>query len=276
MSVKKDTNKKADSAVKSNSMETAAAAPKNNSKGDMRDKVIPVLVVLVIIAAFTVGYLYGKVSVYEKGGAAVALKNGTQQQAQAPQAEPTEGPLSDDQWNKALAKAEYVKGNKKAPVTIVEFTDFQCPYCSRYYTDTYGQIMKDYVDTGKVQYISRDLPLPFHPNAKPAALASRCAGDQNKYWEMHDKLFMAQSEWSEATDPKDKFIGYAQDLGLNQGKFTTCYTSGKYNEAIAADSALAAEVGAQGTPTFIINGQKVVGAQPYSEFKKVLDEKLGS
>lgn len=247
-----------------------------NSGGDMKDKIIPILVVLIIVAAFAVGLLYGKVSVYEKGGAALKAGAALQQddQAQAPQAVPTEGPLTEDQWNKAVAKAEFVKGDKKAKVTVVEFTDFQCPYCSRFFTDTYGKIMKDYVDSGKVLYISRDLPLPFHPNAKPAALAARCAGDQEKYWEMHDKLFTSQTEWSELSDAKDKFIGYAKDLGLNQSKFTDCYTSGKYNEAIEADAALAAEVGVSGTPSFVINGEKLVGAQPYSEFQKVIDEQL--
>lgn len=241
----------------------------------MKDKVIPVLVVLLVAAAFAVGLLYGKVSVYEKGATKAAVQEAAAgDTAQAPQAIPTEGPLTDDQWNKVVAGAALVKGDKDAKVTVVEFTDYQCPFCERYFTETYTQLEKDYIDTGKIRYIMRDLPLPFHPNAKPAALAARCAGEQDKYWEMHDVLFAKQSEWSEG-EPKEKFSGYAKDLGLNANQFASCFDDGKYNEAIDADAALASEVGASGTPTFMINGEKIVGAQPLNVFKQAIDKALG-
>ncbi len=183
--------------------------------------------------------------------------------------------LTDDQWKEAMAGAPATKGKTDAKVTMVEFTDYQCPFCSRFFTDTYGQIMKNYVDNGKIQYISRDLPLPFHPNAHIAAQATRCAGDQKKYWEMHDKLFEKQTDWSEASDAKPKFEIYAKEIGINSGNFLKCLTDGKYKQAVDDDAALASRVGASGTPTFIINGKVLVGAQPYSEFERALNEALG-
>jgi protein-disulfide isomerase len=243
----------------------------------LKDKLIFLLVFLVILGSLAVGYLYGKVSVYEKG--AVVAKAGQAAQptgdtaAQQAAAQPQTTDLTADQWSNLISKAEFAKGPKDAKVTMVEFTDYQCPFCERYYTDSFGKIMKDYVDTGKVRYISMDLPLPFHPNAKPAALAARCAADQNKYWEMHDILFERQTEWSEG-DPTAKFEGYAKQLGLNTNKFTQCVSSGQFNKEIEASSQLAQTIGANGTPTFYVNGKQVVGAQPYTEFQKALDTAL--
>ncbi|OGV95672.1 hypothetical protein A2W24_05380 [Microgenomates group bacterium RBG_16_45_19] len=241
----------------------------------MKEKIIPVLVILLIGSAFAVGLLYGKVSVYEKGGKQVLGQEaaGNNNQAQVPPAAPTEGPLTEAQWNKVLSEAKMVRGQDGAKVTVVEFTDYQCPFCERYFTETYGQLAKQYVDNGQVRYILRDLPLPFHPNAKPAALAARCAGEQDGYWEMHDLLFAKQDEWIDG-DPKEKFVSYAGEAGLNTGQFTTCYEGGKYNSEIEADAALAAEVGASGTPTFFINREVVVGAQPTSVFQQAIDKAL--
>jgi protein-disulfide isomerase len=240
----------------------------------MKDKLVPILVVLVIAAAFAVGLLYGKVSVYEKGGGTAKTADGGTA-APSGQAQPPEKTqLTEAEWKEVLSKAQMVKGNKSAKVTIAEFTDYQCPFCSRYFTDSYGQIMKDYVDNGKVQYMMFDLPLPFHPNAKPAALAARCAGDQNKYWEMHEKLFSNQDKWSAETDTKATFTGYAKEIGLNTAKFDTCVSSGQFNQTIDDSLAFATKMGASGTPTFYINGKQLVGAQPYAEFKKALDEAL--
>lgn len=240
-----------------------------------KDKLVPALVVMVVVAAFAVGMLYGKVQVYEKN---LGSGGGTQQAAagdpQAPQAPPEEAPLTEEQWDKLLAGAEFVKGDDDAPITMVEFTDYECPFCTRYYTETYGQIMKDYVDTGKVRYITRDLPLSFHPQAKPAALAARCAGDQGKYYEMHDLLFENQTSWSTG-NAAEAFEGYAREIGLNVSQYTSCYEANTHNEAIDADLALAQEMGIGGTPSFVIEGDKLIGAQPYTAFQALLDRKLG-
>jgi protein-disulfide isomerase len=191
-----------------------------------------------------------------------------------PQASPEPaGPLSEELWKEILVNPAAAKGPENAKVTMVEFTDYQCPFCGRHFSQTDGQIQESYVESGKMRHIVRDLPLPFHANAHVAAQAARCAGDQNKYWQMHDKLFEAQEEWS-AGDPVAKFGGYAGELGMNLATFEGCVTGGKYKGAVDDDLALANKVGASGTPTFFINGQILVGAQPYSAFETAIEKEL--
>ena len=134
--------------------------------------------------------------------------------------------------------------------------------------------MKDYGD--KIRYVFHDYALPFHANAKNAAMASRCAADQDKYWEYHENLFVKQTDWSEIAVDKinDKFTSYATELGLKTADFKTCVDSKKHEKAVDDDMALGQKVGVQGTPSFFINGQMLVGAQPYSAFKTIIDEAL--
>lgn len=182
--------------------------------------------------------------------------------------------LTDAQWKEVLNAGTHQEGNKNAKVTVVEFTDYQCPFCGRFFTDTYGQLKKDYIDTNKISYITMNLPLPFHPNAHVGAEAAECAGDQKKYFEMHSKLFGNQDSWVNDSDPKPKFETYAKDIGLNVDAFKKCLADGKFKQKIDDDNALAAKMGASGTPTFYINGSQLVGAQPYSEFQKAIDAAL--
>ncbi|MBP9700480.1 DsbA family protein [Candidatus Woesebacteria bacterium] len=196
--------------------------------------------------------------------------------AAAPAAAPEEvTQLTDAQWAEVIKDAPAAKGNNNAKVTMVEFTDYQCPFCARYFTDTYGQIMKNFVDNGKIKYVTRDYPLPFHANANIASQAARCAGDQRKYWEMHDKLFSNQAAWSEG-DPKTKFEQYAKEIGINSGNFMKCVNDGKYKQAVDADMALGTKVGVSATPSFAVNGKMIVGAYPYAEFEKAINEALGN
>lgn len=167
-------------------------------------------------------------------------------------------------------------GPMDAKVTIIEFSDFQCPFCDRFHKDAYKNIVKDYVETGKVRLVFRDYPLSFHANAQLAAEASQCAFDQNKFWEYHDKLFDEQSAWSNLSNDqaKAKFVEYAGSLGLNNNQFSTCLTSGKYTEEVKKDTADGTKAGVQGTPTTFINGVKIVGAQPFSVIKQTIDNEL--
>lgn len=182
--------------------------------------------------------------------------------------------LSSDQWKQVIDQSKNFKGSSNAKVTIVEYTDYQCPFCSRFFTDAYAQIMKTYVDTGKVRYAVQNLPLPFHANANISAQAAECAGDQKKFWEMHDKLFANQNEWANESDPKPKFEAYAREIGINVDGFKRCIADGKFKQKVDDDNALAAKVGASGTPSFFINGKLLVGAQPFSEFEKAINEAL--
>jgi len=162
-----------------------------------------------------------------------------------------------------------VIGDENAPITIVEFSDYECPFCGRHFQQSYPQLKADYIDTGKVRLVFRDYPLPFHPSAQKAAEAAECAGDQDKYFEMHDKLFSNQQALSVADLKK-----YAGELGLNQKEFDECLDSGKQASEVQNDLNDGSKYGVSGTPSFFINGLLLVGAQPYSEFKRVIDAEL--
>lgn len=235
---------------------------------NFQDKLLPVMVIALIGAAFALGVMWGKVQVYEKGG--VGTIPSGQQQAQAPEAPPE---LTDEQWQSILVDPAYAFGEADAPVTVVEFTDYQCPFCKRYVDDTLSQIKEKYVNTGKVKYIVRDLPLSFHPGAKPSAMAARCAGAQGKYGEMHDLLFSNQDAWANG-DMEASFAKYATQLNLNMGAFSKCVTDKTYESAVDSDSTLASSVGASGTPTFFVNGKRLVGAQPFATFEATIEEAL--
>jgi len=168
-----------------------------------------------------------------------------------------------------------VLGQADARVVIVEFSDFQCPYCDRFFQQTFPQLKREYIDTGKVKLVFRDFPLSFHQNAALAAEAAQCAYEQDAFWEMHDRIFAGQGEWSGSSEAKGIFIGYAEELGLDQARFRECLDSGRYKEEVQGDFKDGAKYGVRGTPTFFINGRKLVGAQPFSAFQQVIEDELG-
>jgi len=171
------------------------------------------------------------------------------------------------------------RGAANAKVAVIEYSDYQCPFCGRYEKDTYGQITKDYVDTGKLKYVWRDMPLDMHPNAMKAAVAANCAGVQGKFWEMHDRMFANQQELAPADLSK-----HAEALGLNVGQFQSCLDSNRFDADIKADIADATKANINGTPSFLIgvvqpNGsvkitKKLVGARPYADFKAAIDSAI--
>jgi len=191
-----------------------------------------------------------------------------QTKAAAPTPQQRPGEADQGTVYKADVKGAPIKGAKDALVTIVQFSDYQCPFCSRV-EPTLAKVMDDY--KGKVRVAWRDLPLPFHPNAMPAAIAARAAGDQGKYWEMHDKIFANQQTMDRPTYEK-----YAQELGLNMAKFKAALDSQKGKADIEADAAAGNKIGARGTPAFFINGKFLSGAQPYEMFKTKIDDELKS
>lgn len=161
------------------------------------------------------------------------------------------------------------QGSSDAPILMIEFSDFQCPFCKRFFDETYPQLKKDYIDTGKVRFIFRHVPLDFHEFAAQAALAAECADDQKKFWEYHDVLFNNQN----ALDVEN-LKKYAAELKLDEKKFDDCLNAAKHAKRVASDMTYATSVGISGTPSFIINGFVVSGAQPYDVFKAVLDAEL--
>jgi protein-disulfide isomerase len=172
------------------------------------------------------------------------------------------------------------KGPANAKVVMVEFSDYQCPFCGRFYRDSLTQIQKDYIDTGKIRYVFRNLPLEsIHPHAFKASEAALCAGDQGKYWQMHDQIFANQR----ALDP-DSLVAHAKAVGLDVAVFQQCLSSGKHEKRIREDLAEAEALGANGTPAFFLGtpapGDKVKsvrfvsGARPYADFKAAIDALL--
>ena len=170
-----------------------------------------------------------------------------------------------------------VLGADGAPVTLVEFTDYQCPYCSRFFKTTLTSIKKEYIDTGKVRLVVKDLPLAMHPNARSAAVAAHCADDQDHFWAMHDSLFENNRQLQD-----EHLAQYAQDIGLDTERFQECFGSDRHNSMIEADVAEANGQGITGTPTFIVGrttddvveGVKLRGAQPVEEFRTYIDALL--
>lgn len=160
------------------------------------------------------------------------------------------------------------RGPGNAPVTLVEFSDFQCPFCSKAH-DTVEQVMQTYA--GKVRLVFRQFPLDMHKNAAKAAEAALCANDQGKFWEYHDVLFKNQ-QTLEVPQLKD----HANEVGIDQTKFASCLDSGKYAKTVQEDMTAGQKVGVSGTPAFFINGVMLSGAMPFDEFKRVIDQELGT
>ncbi len=176
------------------------------------------------------------------------------------------GPLPAPAVQKIALGSAPVKGARNAPVTIVEFSDFQCPFCSRA-VPTLKAIEEQY--GGKVKMAFKHQPLPFHQNAHLAAVASMAANEQGKFWEYHDKLFANQQALDRASLER-----YASELGLKMDKFKAALDSKKFDAQISADSAEGSRAGVSGTPTFFINGRQLVGVQPIESFKAIIDDEL--
>jgi protein-disulfide isomerase len=196
------------------------------------------------------------------------------QLARAMVPQPAAAPAPPEKVQMNIGNGWYAIGGADAPVTLVEFGDYQCPFCKRFHTDAYTELKKKYIDTGKVRFVSRDLPLEFHPLALKAAEAARCAGDQNKYWELRDALY------TNAAPPNEEVIKKAvETLSLDAKGFQVCLDSDKYKADVQKDASEAATLQISGTPTFVLaksakdklDGVRIVGAQPFAAFQAAID-----
>lgn len=232
-----------------------------------------ILIPLTFIAGLGIGYLlWGRVGPGPSTGspqadtgspgAAAAAGAGDQGSALAPTEAPQviryDVPVDDDP----------VLGPADAPITIVEFSDFECPYCRKWNTEVFGRLKEQYPD--QVRFVFRDFPLSsIHANAVPAAVAANCANEQGEFWPFHDKLFSMEQGLSESA-----YTQYAQDLSMNLDDFKACLESEKYQTEVQGDFDFAANLGVRSTPTFFINGIALVGAQPYEVFQDVIEKEL--
>lgn len=189
-----------------------------------------------------------------------------QAQAQAPE-QPT-GPVE------VNTEGDPFIGDPDAPITIIEFTDYQCPFCVRHFENTYPALKEAYIDTGIVKYVFKDFPLDFHPEADEASEAARCAHDQGAFFEMHNLLFANQQEWGGNPEHINIFIGYGDEIGLDSELFADCLNSGKYTELVQNQLQEGYALGVSGTPTFFINGNILVGAQPLQAFEQAVNALL--
>jgi protein-disulfide isomerase len=197
------------------------------------------------------------------------MQSGQQQAAPAP--------APDDKVSYKFSPGNFTMGNPKAPLVMVEYTDFQCPFCQQFHNTAFAQIKANYIDTGKILFVNRDFPLDFHENARRAATAGRCAAEQGKFWEMRH-LMIVNADQLKA----DKLMEYAASAKLDVAKFKSCLDSDKFKAQIDQEIAEGGVAGVQGTPSFVIGrledgmlkGVRLVGAQPYAQFDAKLQELL--
>ena len=220
-----------------------------------RSQVLAILLPVVFILGLSSGYfLWGRAAGIAK--------------AQQPAA--NSGNQAVKRYDVTFEDNDPVLGPANAPVTIIEFSDYQCPYCRKWYTEVFGRLISTYGN--KLRFVYRDFPLiSSHPEAEPAAIAAHCAGEQGKYWEFHDLVFSGQLGLG-----RTSYTQYASDLNIKIEKFTTCISSEKYKAEVENDLKYASNLGVRSTPTFFINGIAVVGAQPFEVFQQLMDQELGS
>lgn len=222
------------------------------------------IAVLIFLAGGLAGYFLAKYAFdYGVQQAAAGSLTG-QQQPSAPQPPAAAPPRIEG----VKTDGDPQIGPNNAKVTIVGFSDFECSFCKRFRDSTLDALIEKYGDD--IRFVYRDYPLPFHPQAQIAAEAAECANEQGKFWEMHDIIFDNQ-----ATLNNDAYSEFAEQLGLDTKKFDQCLSSNKYADEVAADQKDGESYGVSGTPTFFINGWILVGAQPMSEFEKLIDQELG-
>jgi protein-disulfide isomerase len=237
---------------------------------------------VLVVLAFAVGVLVGYVAWGRNAQTTVLAAQPAQQPANQPGTvtpQPTPAPVIYEIETEGFPSL----GPADAPITIVEFSDYQCPYCYRWHIQVYEQLLAAY--PGQIRFVHRNFPLSFHQNAFASAEAALCAGDQDSYWQFHDILFDAQNQLNNQTGAvldQAVYTQFATDLGLETSAFEECMTSHKYQQAILDDMTYAnslpmdsnGEAAVGGTPTFFINGHRLGGAYPIEYFKQIIDAEL--
>ncbi len=232
-----------------------------------RSHVYAALLPLAFVAGLAFGYIFW-------GRGQVLPSDYPSQNVRDETSQGTEVPQTQNEQVQAIRRYEIpedddpVYGPETAEITIIEFSDFECPYCRKWHTEVWPQLKAAYPD--QIRLVYRDFPLTnIHPNATSAASAANCAGDQDLYWEFNEFLYSGSHSLS-----KTSYLAYADELGMDMDAFTECLESGKYNSEVMADLEFAANFGVSSTPTFFVNGIPVVGAQPFEVFSDLIDKEL--
>lgn len=241
----------------------------------------PILTATLVVAAFFAGSLYAKVQMLEKGSVLAGARNSINNRksvATSQTQQPADGVASVDD--------DPILGDRNAPITMIEFSDYECPFCKRFADETLPQLKKQYIDTGKIKLVIRDLPLSFHdPMATKEGVAANCAreqGSDTKYFQYHDEIFARTKSNGNGLSEAD-LMTIATDIGLNLNWFNSCLVDPVQTEEVEKDLADAGKAGATGTPTFVIGkttangevrGELVVGAQPFATFRAIIDPML--
>ena len=186
----------------------------------------------------------------------------------------TSGTIPNDSIS-TLADRGRIQGNSQATLWIIEASDFQCPYCKTWHDSTYGQVVRDYVNTGKVRLAYLNFPLSQHRNAMPAAEAAMCASVQDKFWPMHDALFTAQPQWEGLPNPMPAFEAMAARVGVAMPSWRECVAKHLTRPMIEADYARSRTAGVKSTPAFFVGDQLVAGVESYAFFRQVIEGQLG-
>lgn len=229
------------------------------------------LAVVIFVLGLSMGGMFVRIQVLEEklkggGNTAAAVNN------QPTQNVPTEPP-SPTSVEVQVKPEDPSKGPADAKLTVVEFSDFQCPFCQRFFEQVESNLIKDYVNTGKVKFVYKQLAILGKESAD-AANASLCAKEQNKFWEYHDFLFTNQSGENQGAFAVDNLKKFAADLGLNTTQFNSCLDAAKYNAQVQADIAEATRVGFNSTPSTAVGTIPIIGAQPYQQFKDAIEREL--
>ncbi len=243
-----------------------------------RDLFLPISI---LVAAVVIGGAVVFAALYHGGSAPGAGTAANAPQAAGnPAAAPAAPAPAANTAVMTLGPRDAILGNPNATVTIVEYGDYQCPYCGMFFDQTEPQIVQNYVNTGKVRMVFRDFPF-LGPESTAAANAAQCAEDQNKLWPYHNALYAAKyadftggGKEDDGFFSRAEFLKLAQQVGLNMTQFTSCIDNTSDASIVAQEKANATAAGVNSTPTFFVNGQQIVGAQPYSAFQQALDSAL--
>ena len=241
-------------------------------KKSVFNKILVGFIVVSVVSAFLGGYILGTNEQNSNIQSSIIQTTQTTTSTQPERTPIIQVSLDDDP----------LRGDENAPINLIEFSDFGCPFCAKFHQSTLPLIEENYIKTGKVKFIYRDFPiLNLHPNAGIAAMSAECANDQGMFWQYHDYLFENQNSWQklQSDDAADTFKQYAAELNLNTENFNSCLGSGKYANEVNNDLNDGRFYDVTGTPTFFVGNDKigytkVSGAQPYPVFERLFEEQL--